>query len=103
MRGSTSIPRTVTKMHTTKRPHHRAAPKVNPRHNCTSFWSPQWACHSLGFNNFTVEFGLLIPLLLLHVSMVVFIVAHGRRDRDFRQAFFVQYAAVSIVDCVRMV
>ncbi|KAH7719225.1 hypothetical protein AAVH_13290 [Aphelenchoides avenae] len=32
-----------------------------------------------------MEFGLFLALLLLHMSMVGFIVAHGRRDRDFRQ------------------
>lgn len=39
-------------------------------------------------------------LLLLQVSMVVFLVADGRQDKTFRQAFYVFFVAVTIVDCV---
>lgn len=42
-------------------------------------------------------------LLLVQVSMVVFLAVHGRRDKSLRQAFYVFFMAVTIVDCVLVV
>lgn len=38
-------------------------------------------------------------LLLVQLSMVAFVVIHGRKDKTFRQAFYVFFAAVTLVDC----
>lgn len=38
-------------------------------------------------------------LLLVHLSMVAFLVIHGRKDTSFRQAFYVFFVAVTLVDC----
>ncbi|KAH7678231.1 hypothetical protein AAVH_41870, partial [Aphelenchoides avenae] len=38
-------------------------------------------------------------LLLVQISMVAFLVIHGRKDKSFRQAFFILFAAVTLVDC----
>lgn len=60
------------------------------------------ACFSFGLNFYTVEFFIVLLLVLLHISMIVFIVVHGRQEKAFREAFYVQYAVVSVVDCLRM-
>lgn len=72
----------------------------DPDDFCARFWHP--SCREFGWNLYTVELVVVILLLLLHVSMIVFLVAHGRKDKAFRQAFYVQYVALSIVDCVRV-
>lgn len=38
-------------------------------------------------------------LLVVHLSMVVFLVVHGRTDKAFREAFYVFLVAVTLVDC----
>ncbi|KAH7668107.1 hypothetical protein AAVH_43056, partial [Aphelenchoides avenae] len=38
-------------------------------------------------------------LLLVQLSMIAFLVIHGRKDKSFRQAFYVFFVAVTIVDC----
>lgn len=38
-------------------------------------------------------------LLLVQLSMIAFLVIHGRKDRPFRQAFYVFFVAVTLVDC----
>lgn len=37
--------------------------------------------------------------LLVQVTMVVFLVIHGRSDKSFRQAFYVFFIAVTFIDC----
>ncbi|KAH7718436.1 hypothetical protein AAVH_14118 [Aphelenchoides avenae] len=38
-------------------------------------------------------------LLLVQLSMVAFVVFRGRKDKSFRQAFYVFFVAVTIIDC----
>lgn len=38
-------------------------------------------------------------LLLIQLSMVGFLLIHGRKDKSFRQAFYVFFVAVTLVDC----
>lgn len=47
-----------------------------------------------------VEEALLAIFMVLQVSMVGFLVAHGRRDKTFQQAFYVFFVAVTIADCL---
>lgn len=68
---------------------------------CADFWATQ--CYSFGLNRFTFEFAFVVLLTMLQLSMVVLIVARCRRDASFRQAFYVQFVAVTIVDCFRMI
>lgn len=56
----------------------------------------------LGLNRFTMEFAVVLLLLLLHVTMILFLVVRGRRDPAFRQAFFVFFVAITTTDCVLM-
>lgn len=67
---------------------------------CTDFYDP--SCFTFGFNFFTVEFSVVVLLTLLHTSMIVFLILRGRTDKAFREAFYVQFLAVSVVDCIRM-
>lgn len=68
---------------------------------CQDFWAPQ--CIYFGLNRFTFEFGIVALLAMLHLSMVVLIVARCRYDTTFRHAFYAQFVAVTIVDCLRIV
>ncbi|KAH7716075.1 hypothetical protein AAVH_16534, partial [Aphelenchoides avenae] len=45
------------------------------------------------------ETWLWAVLLLIQLSMLAFLVIHGRKDKSFRQAFYVFFMAVTIVDC----
>lgn len=45
----------------------------------------------------------LIPFLIVQISMVVFLVRHGRKEKSFRQAFYVFFIAVTLVDCTMVV
>lgn len=65
-------------------------------------WSWPTTCYAFGFTRFTFEFCAVVQLVLLHVSMIVLILVQGRKDALFRQAFFVQFVAVTAVDSVRM-
>ncbi|KAH7680459.1 hypothetical protein AAVH_41166, partial [Aphelenchoides avenae] len=38
-------------------------------------------------------------LMLVQLSMISFLVFYGRKDKTFRQAFYVFFVAVTIVDC----
>lgn len=38
--------------------------------------------------------------LVVQMSMVVFLVVHGRKDKSFREAFYVFFVVVTVVDCV---
>lgn len=67
---------------------------------CGDFWSP--FCYSFGFNRLTFEFGIVALLVMIQLSMLLLIVARCRRDPSFRQAFYAQFVAVTIVDCLRM-
>lgn len=58
--------------------------------------------YTLGFTWFTVEVVAVILLILLHVSMVLFIVVQGRREKEFRQAFYTFFVFVVVVDCFHM-
>lgn len=39
-------------------------------------------------------------LLLVQVSMIAFLVTRRRKERTFRQAFYVFFVAVTAVDCI---
>lgn len=39
-------------------------------------------------------------LLLVQISMVVFLILHGRKEKMFRQAFYIFFGVVTVVDCV---
>lgn len=67
---------------------------------CTDFWSAQYS--SFGLNTCTLEFGIVALLAMFQLSMVALIVARCRNDKSFRQAFYAQFVAVIIVDCLRM-
>lgn len=73
---------------------------VLPPDPCTLFWDD--GCLRAGFNPFTVELAVVLVLTLLHVSMIVFLVLRGKREPAFREAFYVQFVAISVVDCLRM-
>lgn len=77
-------------------------PPIAGHELCDTFWTNVIPCQRPGFNVLTAELVLVVMLLVPHVSVVVFIIAHGSRNKDFRQAFFVQFAVVSTVDCLRM-
>lgn len=68
---------------------------------CADFWSTD--CYSFGLNRFTFQYGIVVLLVMLQMSMLVLIVARWRRDTSFRQAFYAQFVAVTIVDCFRMI
>lgn len=72
---------------------------VEPK--CTDFYDT--FCFSYGFNFFTLEFAIIVLLTLLHTSMIMFLIVRGKKDKAFREAFFIQFLAVSVLDCVRMV
>lgn len=38
-------------------------------------------------------------LLLVQISMVVFLLLHGRKEKTFRQAFYVFFMVVTVADC----
>lgn len=38
-------------------------------------------------------------LLIVQLSMVAFLLLHGRKEGSFRRAFYVFFVAVTIVDC----
>lgn len=66
---------------------------------CTqSFWSQD--CYRFGWNLFTVELAANVLLLLPPLSVTVFLLARGRTEKAFRQAFYVQFVAVTVVDAV---
>lgn len=67
---------------------------------CAAFSSP--FCREVGWNLNTLELLFIALLIVPHVSMIVFLIAHGRKDTSFRQAFYVQFVVVSIVDCIRV-
>ncbi|KAH7697169.1 hypothetical protein AAVH_35751, partial [Aphelenchoides avenae] len=67
---------------------------------CSLFWDD--GCIRVGFNPFTVEIAVVLLLTLFHVSMITFVVFRGKREPAFNEAFYVQFMAVSIVDCLRM-
>lgn len=50
-----------------------------------------------------VESVSLVPFWLLHVSMVVFLLSRGRKDKSYRQAFYVFFVVVTIADCTVIV
>lgn len=41
----------------------------------------------------------LIPFLTLQLSMGIFLWRHGRKEKSFRQAFYVFFIAVTLADC----
>ncbi|KAH7716074.1 hypothetical protein AAVH_16533 [Aphelenchoides avenae] len=45
------------------------------------------------------ETWLWAVLLLVQLSMVAFMIIHGRKDKTFRQAFYAFFVAVTFVDC----
>lgn len=45
----------------------------------------------------------LVPFLLVQVSMVVFILCRGRKDKSFRQAFYVFFVVGTIADCTNVI
>lgn len=47
-----------------------------------------------------VETVALVPLLLLQLSVVVFLLARGRKDKSYRQAFYAFFIAVTVADFV---
>lgn len=51
----------------------------------------------------TGETLVLAVLTSIQLSMVVMLLRQGRKDRNFRQAFFLLFVAVTIVDCVGVV
>lgn len=68
---------------------------------CPHFWAQY--CFSFGLNRFTFEFGIVALLSMLQLSMVVLVVVRCRQDMSFRQAFYAQFVAVTLVDCFRMI
>lgn len=49
-----------------------------------------------------IEPAVVALFVLLQLSMIVLIVACCRHDTSFRQAFYAQFVAVTIVDCLKM-
>lgn len=45
----------------------------------------------------------LTPFVVLQLSMVVFLVVRGRKEKTFRQAFYVLFIAVTLIDCLVVV
>ncbi|KAH7698637.1 hypothetical protein AAVH_34268 [Aphelenchoides avenae] len=77
-----------------------AATTEDPVSAYCTFWNS--LCFGLGWNIFSVEWAVVMMFLPLYVSMIVFILAYGRREKTFRQAFYVLYVAVSMIDCLRL-
>lgn len=50
-----------------------------------------------------VEEALLATFIAVQMSMIVFLLVHGRREKTFRQAFYVFFVAVTIADCLLVV
>lgn len=91
---------------TTARPFPTTASTASHGHHADvadTFWDNFLSGLYVGFNAFTIGFLLVTILILLHVSMIVFICRSGRDDKTFRQAFYVQFAAVTAADCIRMI
>lgn len=44
-----------------------------------------------------------IPFFILQLSMVVFILRHGRKEKSFREAFYNVFVAVTMADCTVVV
>lgn len=42
-------------------------------------------------------------LVGLHLSMVGFLAVHGRKERSFRQAFYLLFMSTTLADCVIVV
>lgn len=49
------------------------------------------------------ETALLLPFLLIQASMALFLLLQGRREKSFRQAFYVIFVSVTVVDCTILV
>lgn len=56
-----------------------------------------------GLNWFTLETGAVLLFVLLHISMVVFIVRQGKTDKAFHQAFYILFVATTVADCYRII
>lgn len=50
-----------------------------------------------------VENVILLPFIGVQLSMVVFLLFHCRREKTFRQAFYVFFVVVTCVDCLLVV
>jgi hypothetical protein len=50
-----------------------------------------------------VEDFILLPFISIQMSMAIFLVLHGHKEKAFRQAFYVFFVAVTIVDCALVV
>lgn len=50
-----------------------------------------------------IEEALLAVFFTVQISMVGFLLVHGRRDKAFRQAFYIFFVAVTVVDCLLVI
>lgn len=51
----------------------------------------------------TAEPWILLVLLAVQLSMVLFLVRHGRREKAYRQPFYVLFVVLTLVDCFLVV
>lgn len=49
------------------------------------------------------ESAVLAPFVLVQASVVVFLWLHGRKEKTFRQAFYVFFMTGTIADCFLLV
>lgn len=91
---SEGVARSLSMLTTTFAPPVTEGPSV-----WSEFFTP---CQCYGLSFFTVKSCLVVMLTLLNVSMVIMLSVKSRREEIFRQAFYVQFVAVTIVDCLRM-
>lgn len=43
---------------------------------------------------------LFYVLVLIQLSMALFIVIHGRKEKSFRQAFYTLFVSVTVAECL---
>lgn len=51
----------------------------------------------------TVEPWILFLFIAIQLSMVVFLIRHGQREKLFRQAFYVLFIVLTLVECLLVV
>lgn len=51
----------------------------------------------------TVEPWILSVFIAIQLSMVLFLLRHGRREKLFRQAFYILFIVLTLVECLLVV
>lgn len=51
----------------------------------------------------TVEPTILIVLILVQLSTVLALLASGRKEKSFRQAFYIFFTSLTVIDCFLVV